>query len=117
VVAEFTAALRQFHAECGAPTYRSLTAIAPRLPKLYPELRTRDLPGLSVAAISEILGGRRAGPPQAAWVTVFVLSCQRRAWEEGFLDTDPGTETARQWLQRLQHVLVTLAARDHPPGQ
>jgi hypothetical protein len=47
---------------------------------------------------------------------VFVLACQRRAWEEGFLETDPGMETARQWLQRLQHVLIALAKgdQDHP---
>jgi hypothetical protein len=108
-VAEFAAALRRFHTECGAPSYRSLVKTSQRLQKLYPDLGERDLPHLSGPAISETLGGRRARPPRTAWVLVFVLSCQRRAWEEGMLDTDPGPATTREWMRRLRHVLAALA--------
>jgi hypothetical protein len=118
-VAEFALALREFHARCGAPSYRSVVVTARRLEGLYPDLRERNLPGLSVTAISEVLSGRRAGPPQAGWVLVFVLSCQRRAWEEGMLESDPGMQTAREWMERLQQVLVALSTRtrEHLPGQ
>jgi hypothetical protein len=114
MVVEFAAALREFHARCGAPTYRSLVATSRRLAELYPDdLRGRRLPDLSVTAISEVLGGKRSRPPQAGWVTVFVLSCQRRAWEEGMLEADPGVATVREWMKRLRQVLITFTTQEH----
>jgi hypothetical protein len=108
VVAAFSAQLREVYGQCGAPTYRSLAKTSLHLAELYPgPLRDRDLTPLSVTAISEVLNGRRAGLPRAAWVVTFVLSCQRRAVETGVLDTDPGTQTVPDWIQRWRQAWAT----------
>lgn len=97
--ADFRARLREHHMECGAPSYRSLVVISRRLPELYPDhLQGRDLPGLSVTAISEVLNGRRSRLPPAGWVAAFVLACQRRAFETCVLATDPGPKTLPDWM-------------------
>ncbi|MFC7730704.1 hypothetical protein [Actinomadura keratinilytica] len=31
-------------------------------------------------------------------MVTFVLACQRRAYEDGVLDSDPGTETVPEWM-------------------
>jgi hypothetical protein len=108
VVAAFAAQLREFYGQCGAPTYRSLAATSLRLTELYPgSLQGRDLMPLSVTAISEVMNGRRAGLPRAAWVVAFILSCQRRAVETGVLDTDPATQTVPDWIQRWRQAWAT----------
>lgn len=107
-VAAFAAQLKEFYGQCGAPTYRSLAKISLRLAELYPDsLQGRDLTPLSVAVISEVLNGRRAGLPRAPWVVTFVLSCQRRAVETGILETDPGPQTVTGWIQRWRQAWAT----------
>jgi hypothetical protein len=117
VVAAFAAQLKDFYGQCGAPTYRSLVKTSQRLAELYPgSLLDRDLTPLSVTAISEVLNGRRAGLPRAAWMVAFVLSCQRRAVETGVLNTDPGTRTVPEWIHRWRQAWATTqAARTSPP--
>jgi len=98
-VTAFVSRLREFYGQCAAPSYRSLVKTSQRLAELYPDFfADRTLMPLSVAAISEVTRGRRAGPPRAAWVVTFVLACQRRAYEDGVLDSDPGTETVPEWM-------------------
>jgi hypothetical protein len=98
-VAPFVSRLREFYGACGAPTYRSLVKTSQRLAELYPDFFEDRAPApLSVTAISEVTRGHRAGPPRVAWVVTFVLSCQRRAYEDGVLDSDPGPETVPEWI-------------------
>jgi hypothetical protein len=124
-VASFIARLREFHEACGAPTYRSLVAVSRRLGDLYPDQvhAERDLPGLSVAAISEVLGGRRTNLPAVGWVVAFVLSCQRRAYETMVIPSDPGADVVPDWIRRLQAARAGAAqpplaptASGHGPG-
>lgn len=110
-VVAFRHALRDFHVACGSPGYRTVVQVAKRLKTLYPELQERDLPSLSVAGISAVLSGRRTGLPSARWVLVFVLACQRCAYEYGVVDTDPGVETGRMWLERLRQHAVRMRQR------
>lgn len=115
----FVARLKYFHECCGRPPYRRLAETSARLAELYGE---RDLPALSAAAVSEVLGGRRKRFPSSAWVASFVLCCQRRAWEIGVIDEDPGVRTLPEWqaaLQAARHALEpagAAAARDAAAG-
>ncbi|SEG48029.1 hypothetical protein SAMN04489712_105453 [Thermomonospora echinospora] len=118
VVAAFVAQLREFHLACGAPAYRSLVDVSGRLADLYPEqVRERNLPKLSVSAISEVLGGRRAGLPSAGWVVSFVLACQRRAFETFVISADPGVDTVPTWIERLQQARTALAPECAASGE
>jgi hypothetical protein len=96
---DFLAELRRFHEQCGSPSYHRLAALSNELPALYED---RDLPALSVSAISEILAGRRVKPPTPGWVSSFVLCCQRQAWKIGRLTEDPGLASLPGWQERLQ---------------
>lgn len=101
--ADFYAQLREHYIDCGAPSYRSLVLVSRRLQALYPEaLQDRVLPPLSVAVISSVLTGQRTSLPPAEWVTVFILACQRRAFEACILLDDPGPETLPTWMTRYR---------------
>ncbi|MBA9002529.1 hypothetical protein [Thermomonospora cellulosilytica] len=115
-MAAFAARLREFHEACGAPAYRSLAAVSRRLTELYPDQAERDLPTLSVSAISAVLSGRRANPPSAGWVAAFVLSCQRRAFETMALATDPGPAVIPEWMRILQEARAAARARPGAGG-
>ncbi|HEU5156632.1 MAG TPA: hypothetical protein VFU43_06510 [Streptosporangiaceae bacterium] len=104
---DFLEQLNDFYAACGRPRYKEVAEISERLDDLYPLEgdRRRDLPTLSPSGISEVLGGRRKNLPSAGWLAAFVLSCQRRAWELGALDKDPGVATLPDWQRRLTQAL------------
>jgi hypothetical protein len=85
--------------------------VSRRLLELYPDhLQGRDLPRLSVAAISEILNGHRAGLPSAEWVATFVLACQRRAFESCVLMDDPGPGTLPDWMTWYRQARADIAS-------
>jgi hypothetical protein len=100
--------LRDFYTACGRPQYKEIAEISERLEQLYPlkEGSKRGLPALSRSGISEVLTGRRKKLPAARWLSAFVLSCQRRGWEIGALDSDPGPTTLPKWI-RLLHEAQT----------
>lgn len=101
--ADFLSRLRTFHLDCGAPSYRSLARTSQRLQESHPDtMHNRDLPRLSVTAISEVLNGKRANLPSTGWVVAFVLSCQHRAYETCVLMTDPGIDILPAWLEHLR---------------
>lgn len=106
----FRTRLRDYHLECGAPSYRSLVKASQRLLETYPEaLQERTLPGLSLSAISEVLNGRRTRLPSAEWVAAFVLACQRRAFETCVLTTDPGPATLPDWMTWYRQAHMDMA--------
>ncbi|SEG14465.1 hypothetical protein SAMN04489712_103381 [Thermomonospora echinospora] len=105
--AGFIARLRDFHLECGEPSYQTLVDISEQLPDLYPDLlQWRDLPTLSRSTISDVLNRKRVNLPSAAWVVVFVLSCQRRALETCVLMDDPGLSVLPKWVELWQQARV-----------
>jgi hypothetical protein len=102
---DFRAEMNDLYASCGSPPYKELTKISERLDELYPlpEGGKRDpgFPALSKSALSETLNGRRKGLPAASWLSSFVLACQRRAWEVGVREDDPGLTSLPEWHRKL----------------
>ncbi len=96
---EFLVALREFRADCGGPSFRTLARISQTLKALYqpPADPLCELHGLSAATISEVLSGKRLGPPSFDWVASFVLSCQRFAVQDRPARRDQGTTILAHW--------------------
>lgn len=114
-VAGFVARLGHLHAACGAPSYRSLVKTSKRLGVLYPEyVQGRTLPTLSVTALSEVLRGQRSSLPTPGWVNVFVLSCQRRAYETGVHIDDLGPDTLAGWVTAWRAAQAAAKASNAP---
>lgn len=105
--AAFLAKLKEFRGQCGSPSCRELAAISDEVVELHKE---RKLPRLSASAVSEILGGKRADLPSSAWVTSFVLCCQRYAWNIGRLAEDPGLGSLPAWQEELQIARAAIEA-------
>lgn len=95
----FIRALNALYDSCNRPPYRKLSEVSEHLGELYGR---RDLPSLSTTGVFDVLAGRRKRLPTAAWVASFVLCCQRRAWETGVHDGDPGTASLPAWQARLR---------------
>ena len=115
----FLAQLNEFYAACGTPRYKEIAEIAARLDSLYPldGNRKRDLPPLSPSGISEVLAGRRKKLPSGGWLAAFVLSCQRRAWELGALDSDPGVSSLPDWHRKLNEAKKGDSAGPERPAE
>lgn len=96
---EFLVALREFQADCGGPSFRTLGRISQTLKALYqpPADPVCELQGLSPATMSEVLSGKRLGPPSLDWVASFVLSCQRFAVQDRPARRDQGTTILAHW--------------------
>jgi hypothetical protein len=96
---EFLVALREFQADCGGPSFRTLARISDTLKALYqpPVDPECELHGLSPATMSEVLSGKRQGPPSFDWVASFVLSCQRFAVRDRLARRDQGTTILAHW--------------------
>jgi hypothetical protein len=96
---EFLVALREFQADCGGPSFRTLALISQTLKALYlpPVDPVCELHGLSPATMSEVLSGKRLGPPSFDWVASFVLSCQRFAVRDRPGRRDQGTTILAHW--------------------
>lgn len=96
---EFLVALREFQADCGRPSFRTLARISQTLKALYQPSADPvcDLHGLSPATMSEVLSGKRLGPPSFDWVASFVLSCQRFAVRDRPARRDQGTTILAHW--------------------
>ena len=96
---EFLVALREFQADCGGPSFRTLARISQTLKALYQPSADPvcDLHGLSPATMSEVLSGKRLGPPSFDWVASFVLSCQRFAVRDRPARRDQGTTILAHW--------------------
>jgi hypothetical protein len=111
----FVARLAAFHRECGGPSFGSLEKISQDLPQLYPGPwgSERNLPKLSVTALSEVLAGKRKKLPTPHWLASFVLCCQRRAAEACVIPDDPGISTLPGWQAALR---AASEARDAPPA-
>jgi hypothetical protein len=104
----FARKLREFYSEYMRPPYRTLVNISAELKQLYPDLRSKP-PQLTLAAISEILNGKRVDPPDPEWLVSFVLSCQRWAWQIGAIPLDPGTSSLQEWHAALRTARETPA--------
>jgi hypothetical protein len=105
----FLAKLNQLRVSCGKPSLRQISAISERLGDLY-GARGRPHDVLTTTALSDILGGRRQGPPPWEKVAAFVLSCQRYGYETRALDHDPGLGTLPGWLDSLTAIEAPVAA-------
>lgn len=103
---ELNVALTQLRADCAYPD--SLESLSLRtVVRTSGDLRTHyqrsdDPPcrlyALSLAAISEILAGKRRGLPTFDWVANYVLSCQRHAVRQRLGRRDQGTTVLPYWL-------------------
>ncbi|HET7013455.1 MAG TPA: hypothetical protein VFI65_06075, partial [Streptosporangiaceae bacterium] len=96
---EFLVALREFQADCGGPSFRTLALISRTLKALYqpPDDPVCELHQLSPTTMSEVLSGKRLGPPSFDWVASFVLSCQRFAVRDRPGRRDQGTTILAHW--------------------
>lgn len=110
----FLTQLKKLREQSGSPSCRRLAEASEELATLYPE---RGLPTLSVTAISEILAGRRANLPGSAWVTSYVLCCQRHAWQVGMLERDPGFESVPDWQEKLRAARAAEESAAPGPGE
>ncbi len=97
------ALLHAFRLKCGGSSFDAIVSTSERLGELYPaqgEVPVK-LEVLSKTAVSEILGGKRKGPPRFDWIASFVLSCQRLASEKGVISRDPGIAILPEWARKL----------------
>jgi hypothetical protein len=70
--------LQELRRSCGSPGYRKLAAYSEEIIR-RPDKDHHELRPLSTTAISNVLGGKRKGPPQWGWVATFVLACRMHA--------------------------------------
>jgi hypothetical protein len=97
---QFVAELADFMTACGPPSLRRLQSISKQLGQHYGS-QYRNVPELTRTTLSAVLNRQRMKFPPAQWVTSFVLSCQRAAWESGITKEDPGPGSLPEWHKRL----------------
>ncbi|MFC5750855.1 hypothetical protein [Actinomadura rugatobispora] len=103
---EFIRILEDFRRACGRPSLRKMERLSEQVAETQ-RRAGRDLPSLSLATLSNVLNGRRSGPPDWRWVATFVLTCQRYAVKAGLIPADPGESTLPQWNAMLQEVYLS----------
>ncbi|GAA2626652.1 hypothetical protein GCM10010411_74530 [Actinomadura fulvescens] len=96
----------------GGPSLRALEASARQAEAQHGDVL--DLPPLSVATMSRVLG-RKQAVPEWPWVAMFVLACQHHARSCGATLDDPGRQSLPGWHQHYRARLRAGSRAAAPP--